>query len=62
VVPRLEGLVTDPRMDVHHLATEYGIVDLKGRSTRERAELVISIAHPGFRDDLLREAKKHQLL
>jgi itaconate CoA-transferase len=62
VVPLVEGLVTDSRMDVHHLATEYGIVDLKGRSTRERAELVISIAHPKFRDDLLREAKKHQLL
>jgi itaconate CoA-transferase len=62
VVPLVEGLVTDSRMDVHHLATEYGIVDLKGRSTRERAELVISIAHPRFRDDLLREAKKHQLL
>ncbi len=62
VVPRLEGLVTDPRMDVHHLATEHGIVNLKGRSTRERAELVISIADPKFRDELLREAKRHQLL
>lgn len=62
VVPRLEGLVTDPRMDVHHLATEHGIVNLKGRSTRERAERIISIAHPKFQDELLREAKKHQLL
>ena len=62
VVPRLDGVVTDPRMDVHYLATEHGIVNLKGRSTRERAELVISIAHPKFRDDLEREAKQHQLL
>ena len=49
-------------MDVHYLATEYGIVNLKGRSTRERAELLISIAHPAFRDDLEREARRHQLL
>jgi len=62
VVPRLEGIVTDPRMDVHLLATEHGIVNLKGRSTRERAEQIISIAHPKFRDELLREAKRHQLL
>jgi itaconate CoA-transferase len=62
VVPRLDGVVTDPRMDVHHLATEHGIVNLTGRSTRERAELILSIAHPKFRDDLEREAKKHQLL
>ena len=44
------------------LATEHGIVNLKGRSTSERAELLISIAHPAFRDDLEREAKRHQLL
>ncbi|MEW6267789.1 MAG: acetyl-CoA hydrolase/transferase C-terminal domain-containing protein [Thermodesulfobacteriota bacterium] len=62
VVPRLDGVVTDPRMDVHYLATEHGVVDLKGRSTRERAELIISIADPAFRDDLEREAKKRQLL
>lgn len=62
VVPRLEGVVTDPRMDVQYLATEHGVVNLKGRSTRERAELIISIAAPAFRDDLEREAKKHRLL
>ena len=62
VVPRLSGVVTDPRMDVHYLATEHGIVNLKGRSTRERALLILSIADPRFRDDLEREAKKHQLL
>lgn len=62
VVPRLTNLVTDSRMDVHHLATEHGIVNLKGRSTRERALAIVSIAHPGFRDDLLREAKAHGLL
>lgn len=62
VVPRLEGLVTDPRMDVHYLATEHGIVNLKGRSNRERAERIISIAHPRFRDELMRAAREQQLL
>ena len=62
VVPRLEGVVTDLRMDVNYLVTEHGMVNLKGRSTRERAELILAIAHPKFRDDLEREAKKHQLL
>ncbi len=58
VVPRLhEGAtVTTPRMDVHYLATEYGIVNLKQKSVRERAEAIISIAHPKFRDDLMKEA------
>jgi len=58
VVPRFKAgtAVTTPRMDTHYLATEYGIVNLKGKSTRERAD-IISIAHPKFRDDLLREAE-----
>lgn len=62
VVPQLENLVTGVRMDVHHLATEHGIVNLKGRTTRERAELIVSIADPEFRDELLREAKERRLL
>jgi itaconate CoA-transferase len=59
VVPRFEAgtAVTTPRMDTHYLVTEYGIVNLKGKSTRERALDIISIAHPKFRDDLLREAE-----
>lgn len=62
VVPRLESLVTDPRMDVQYLATEHGIVNLKGRSTRERAELIVTIAHPTFRDELMRAAREQQIL
>jgi len=59
VVPRLASgaMVTTPRMDVHYLATEYGLVNLKGKCTRERALDIISIAHPKFRDDLLKEAE-----
>jgi len=33
-------------MDTHYLVTEYGVVNLKGKSTRERALDIISIAHP----------------
>jgi len=64
VVPRIpEGnVVTTPRMDTHYLVTEYGVVNLKGKSTRERALDIISIAHPWFRDDLLREAENMYLI
>ena len=44
-------------MDVHYLVTEYGAVNLKGKSIRERALAIIGIAHPDFRDDLLRQAE-----
>jgi itaconate CoA-transferase len=64
VVSRFESgtVVTVPRMDTHYLATEYGVVNLKGKSTRDRALDIISIAHPDFRDDLLREAENMYLL
>ena len=52
------AIVTDPRALVSHVVTEYGIVNLKGKSTWERAEAIISIAHPDFRDSLVREAEK----
>jgi itaconate CoA-transferase len=64
VVPKLgHGAgVTTPRTDTHYLVTEYGSVNLKGKSTRERALSIIDIAHPNFRDDLLREADQMSLL
>ncbi len=64
VVPRLGAgsVVTTPRMDTHYLVTEYGVVNLKGKSTRERALDIISIAHPKFRDNLLREAENMYLI
>jgi itaconate CoA-transferase len=55
-------MVTTPRMDVHYIATEYGIVNLKGKSTRARALALISIAHPKFRDELMREAEDMALM
>jgi len=54
IVPKLnEGAcVTTSRNDVHYVITEYGIADLRGKTTRERADLLINIAHPSFRDML----------
>jgi butyryl-CoA:acetate CoA-transferase len=52
------AVVTVPRTMVHYLVTENGIVDLKGRTLWERAEAVISVAHPDFRAQLIKEAEE----
>lgn len=51
------AIVTDPRTATHMLVTEYGIADMKGKSTWERSEALIKIAHPDFRDMLVQEAE-----
>ena len=57
--PLTQGsIVTDTRSNTHYVVTEYGIVNLKGLSAWERAEALISIAHPDFRDELIAEAEK----
>ena len=64
IVPFLKegaGVVTS-RADVHYVVTEHGAVNLFGKNLRERAELLISIAHPDFQDDLVRAAKERKLL
>ncbi len=55
------AVVTDPRPCVMYVVTEYGIVNLKGGSAWERAEKLISVAHPDFRDELIKEAEKMHL-
>jgi len=40
------------------VVTEYGIANMKGKSTWQRAEALISIAHPDYRDELVKEAEK----
>jgi len=56
------NVVTCTRADMMYVVTEYGIVNLKGKSVPERAGAMISIAHPDFREDLEREAREHGLI
>ena len=50
------SIVTDTRANTHYVVTENGMVNVKGLSTWQKAEALISIAHPDFRDDLIKEA------
>lgn len=60
--PQFDGdIITSPRSQVYFIVTEYGVVNLEGMSTWERAELLISIAHPDFRDELIREAETRKI-
>lgn len=52
------SIVTDTRANIHYFVTEHGIVNLKGLSTWQKAEAIISVAHPDFRDELIAEADK----
>lgn len=60
IVPTLTqgSICTDPRSCGHYVVTEYGMVNLKGLSTWERAEALIGIAHPDFREQLIQDAEK----
>lgn len=49
--------VTVPRSVTSYVVTEYGIANIKGKSTYERAEAIIGLAHPDFRDALIKEAE-----
>jgi len=63
IVPMLDDTaVVVPRGDVHYVATEYGVINLFGKSLQERALAMISIAHPDFRESLFNAAKKNGLL
>jgi acyl-CoA hydrolase len=56
------NVVTVARSDIMFVVTEYGLVNLKGKSVPERAKAMISIAHPDFREDLEREARTNGLI
>ncbi len=63
ILPALKGeTVVVPRGDVHFVATEYGVINLFGKSLQERAMALISIAHPDFREELLEAAKQSGLV
>jgi acetyl-CoA hydrolase len=55
------GVVTT-RADVHYVVTEFGIANLFGRSLRERAQQLVDIAHPDFREELEQAAAKRNLM
>jgi acyl-CoA hydrolase len=56
------NIVTTPRTDIMYVVTEYGIVNLKGKSIPERARAMISLAHPDFREELERQAYESKLI
>ncbi len=56
------NIVTTPRSDVMYVVTEYGMVNLKGKSVAERANAIIGLAHPDFREGLERDAYEHRLI
>ena len=62
ILPHFEGdIVTDPRSQAYYIVTEQGVVNLVGRTTWERAEMLISIAHPDFRDALIEAADRQKI-
>ena len=57
IVPYFNGdIITDPRSQSYYIVTEYGAVNLTGMTTWERAQMLISIAHPDYREELERAA------
>ena len=64
IVPHLTlgNAVTTTRADMMYVVMEYGLVNLKGRSVPERVRLLISIAHPDFREELERAAHRMGML
>ena len=62
ILPHFGGdIVTSPRSQAYYLATEFGVVNLAGRSTWERAEALVSIAHPDFREQLIAAAEAQKI-
>lgn len=63
IVPTLEEkAVVVPRSDVYYVVSEFGVVNLFGKSLQERAMAMISLAHPDFRDELFFRAKELGLI
>ncbi len=56
------NIVTTPRSDIMYVVTEYGMTNLKGKSVAARAQALIALAHPDFREGLEREAYEHRLI
>jgi acyl-CoA hydrolase len=62
ILPQMGGdIITTPRSQAPTIVTEFGAADLTGRSTWERAERLIAIAHPDFREELIRHAEEQRI-
>ncbi|MFN8036592.1 MAG: acetyl-CoA hydrolase/transferase C-terminal domain-containing protein [Acidimicrobiia bacterium] len=64
ITPQLTrgSIVTTLKNTIDHVVTEFGVAELRGRSIRERAQALIAIAHPAFRDELTHQARELGLL
>jgi 4-hydroxybutyrate CoA-transferase len=56
------AVVTTLRSDVDYIVTEYGAAQLRGKTISARVKEMINLAHPGFREQLMKEAKDNKLL
>jgi butyryl-CoA:acetate CoA-transferase len=62
ILPSFNGdIVTTPRSQSYYIVTEYGCVNLAGMNTWQRADKLISIAHPDFRDELIKKAEEQRI-
>ena len=63
IIPHFTGgdIITTPRTQAPNIVTEYGIASLPGKPTWQRAEALIGIAHPDFRDELIRAAEEQKI-
>ena len=63
ILPKfIEGdIITTPRTQAPSIVTEYGIAELPGKATWQRAEALIEIAHPDFREELIRAAEEQKI-
>ena len=63
IIPKFTrgDVITTPRTQAPYMVTEYGVACLSGKTTWERAEAIVNIAHPDFRDDLIKEAEAQKI-
>ena len=62
ILPQFGGdIITTPRSQTYYVATEYGVKNLAGLSTWERADALISLAHPDFREELIKKAEEQRI-
>ena len=62
IVPHFNGeIITSPRSQAYYIATENGVANLAGQSSWQRAEMLVNLAHPDFRDDLIKAAEEQRI-